>query len=104
MKNIDDVRLELFDAFVEENWFYDVRIKKALLEGLYEVELIMNDNFNISNLNDVKDELSYEGFEVYDENYFITKRNVKNTYSVKFFVKGVREWLKGLIDFQVAVW
>lgn len=91
MKNIDDIRLEIFDSFVEENWFYDVRIKKALLEGLYEVELIVNDYFNIYNLNDVRDELSYEGFEVYDENYFITKRNVKNTYSVKFFVKGVRE-------------
>lgn len=91
MKNIDDVRLELFDVFVEENWFYDVRIKKALLEGIYEVELIVNDYFNIYNLNDVRDELSYEWFEVYDENYFITKRKVKDTYSVKFFVKGVRE-------------
>jgi len=91
MKNIDDVRIELFDIFVEENWFYDVRIKKALLDDIHEVELIVNDYFNIYNLNDVRDELSFEGFEVYDENYFITKRNVKNTYSVKFFVKGVRE-------------
>ncbi len=91
MKKIDDVRFELFDAFVEENWFYDVRIRKALLDDLYEVELIVNDYFNIYNLNDVRDELSYEGFNVYDENYFITKRKVKNTYSVKFFVKGVRE-------------
>ena len=103
MKNIDDVRLELFDILVEENWFYDVRIKKALLEGLYEVELIVNDYFNIDNLNDVRDELSFEGFEVYDENYFITKRNVKNTYSVKFFIKGVREWLKKHIVFLVEV-
>ena len=85
---INDVRFELF---VEENWFHDVRIKKALLEGLYEVELVVNEYFNIYNLNDVKDELSYLGFKVYDENYFITKRNVKDTYSVKFFVKGVRE-------------
>ena len=91
MKNIDDVRLELFDAFVEENWFYDVRIKKALLEDFYEVELIVNNNFNISNLEDVKDELSFYGFKIYDDNYFITKRKVKDTYSVKFFVKGVRE-------------
>ena len=91
MKNIDDVRFELFDAFVEEKWFFDVRIKKALLEGLYEVELIVNDYFNISELEDVKDELRFHCFKVYDDNYYITKRNVKNTYSVKFFVKGVRE-------------
>ena len=92
MKNIDDVRFELFDAFVEEKWFFDVRIKKALLEGLYEVELIVNDYFNISELEDVKDELRFHGFKVYDDNYYITKRK-KNTYtySVKFFVKGVRE-------------
>lgn len=91
MKNIDDVRLELFDAFIEENWFKDVRIKKALSEGLYEVELIVNEYFNIYNLNDVKDELSYLGFKVYDENYFITNTKSDDIYSVKFFVKGVRE-------------
>jgi len=90
MKNIDDVRYELFDDFVGEDWFYDIRFVE-LSDKEYEVELIVNDYFNIYNLNDVRDELSYEGFEVYDENYFITKRNVKNTYSVKFFVKGVRE-------------
>ena len=91
MEKMFDIKYELFEAFDGKVWFYDVRINKALLDDLYVVELIVNDYFNIYNLNDVKDELSYEGIRVYDENYSITKRKVKNTYSVKFLVEGVRE-------------
>ena len=87
MKNIDDVRIELFDAFVEENWFFDVRIYPAFFADEYEVELIVNENFSISNLEDVKDELKYHGFKVYDVNYSIKKRDVKDTYSVEFYVE-----------------
>jgi len=91
MKNIDDVRLELFDAFIEESWFHDVRIYPAFLEDEYEVELIVNGNFSISDLEDVKDELRFHGLKVYDVNYSIIKRNVKDTYSVEFYVEEVRE-------------
>ncbi len=90
MKEINDVRVELFDAFVEEEeWFYDVRIYPAFLENEYEVELIVNGNFSISDLEDVKDELRFHGFKVYDVNYSITKRNVKDAYSVEFYVERV---------------
>lgn len=90
MKKINDVRVKLFDVFVEEEWFYDVRINELLLfDYVYEVELIVNENFSISGLNDVKDELSYHKLRVYDENYSITERNVKDTYSVKFYVEEI---------------
>lgn len=86
MKEINDVRYELFDTFVGEDWFYDIRFIE-LSDKEYEVELIVNDNFNISDLNDVKDELRFHGFKLYDDNYFITKRNVKDTYLVTFLIK-----------------
>ena len=82
-----NVKYELFDEFVGEEWFYDVRIDKTLFDDVYEVELIVNDYCNIYNLNDFKDELKFYGLKIYDDNYFIMKRNVKNTYLVKF-VKG----------------
>lgn len=88
MLKMNDVKHELFDAFVEEEWFYDVRINTLLFDDVYEVELIVNENFSISDLNDVKDELSYQGLKIYDDTYFVVKRNVKDTYSVRFFVKG----------------
>lgn len=85
---INDVRVEVFDAFVGESWFYDIRFVE-LSDKEYEVELIVNENFNISDLNDVKDELRFCGFKIYDDNYFITKRNVKDTYSVTFLIKEI---------------
>lgn len=88
MKEINDVRYELFDTFVGEDWFYDIRIIELLNEE-YEVELIVNENFSISDLNDVKDELKFHGFKIYDDNYFIVKRNVKDTYSVTFLIKEI---------------
>lgn len=83
MEKMDNIRCELFDAFVGEDWFYDIRINKSLDEK-YKVELIVNENFSISDLNDVKDELRFHGFRIYGDNYFIAKRSVKDTYSVKF--------------------
>ena len=85
---INDVRVEVFDAFVGEDWFYDIRFVE-LSDKEYEVELIVNDNFNISDLNDVKDELRFYGFKIYDDHYFITKRNVKDIYLVTFLIKGI---------------
>ena len=88
MNEINDVRYELFDTFVGEDWFYDIRFVE-LSDKEYEVELIVNDNFNISDLEDVKDELRFHGFKLYDDNYFITKRNVKDTYLVTFLMKEI---------------
>ena len=68
-----------------------MKVNKALLDGVYEVELIVNEYFNMYNLNDVKNELSYLGFKVYDKNYFITNKKFNDIYSVKFFVEGVRK-------------
>ena len=95
MKKILDVKYELkyelYDAFDGDEWFHNVKVNKALLDDVYEVELVVNEYFNMYNLNDVKDELSYLGFKVYDENYFITNTIFNDIYSVKFFVKGVKE-------------
>ena len=91
MEKIFDIKYELFDAFDGDEWFYNVKVNKALLDGVYEVELIVNEYFNMYNLNDVKDELGYLGYKVYDENYFITNKKFNDIYSVKFFVEGVRK-------------
>jgi len=85
MKKMDNIKYELFDAFVGEDWFYDIRINESLDER-HKVELIVNENFNISALEDVKDELRFHGFRIYGDNYIIAKRSVKDTYSVKFAV------------------
>ena len=95
MKKILDVKYELkyelYDAFYGDKWFHNVKVNKALLDDVYEIELIVNEYFNMYNLNDVKDELGYLGFKVYDENYFITNTKFDDIYSVKFFVKGVKD-------------
>lgn len=88
-----NVKYELFDAFVGKVWFYDVRINKTSFDdNVYEVELLVNDYCSIYNINDFKDELKFYGLKIlkiYDDNYFIMTRNVKDTYLVKFFVKGI---------------
>ena len=87
-----NVKYELFDEFVGEEWFCDVRINELVFDNVYEVELIVNDYCSIYNINDFKDELKLYGLKIYDDdNYFVMKRNVKNTYSVKFLVKAVEQ-------------
>lgn len=103
IKRMYDIESELFDIFEGEKWFHYVKLREVENQ-YYEINLIVNESFSIWDFNDVKNELKYIGFKIYNDNIHIKKREGKYTYSVKFTVEGVREWLKELIDFQVAVW
>lgn len=90
IKRMFDIESELFDIFEGEKWFHYVKLKEVENQ-CYSINLLVYENFSIWDFNDVKNELKYLGFEVYDDNLSIKKRDGKDTYSIKFTVKGVRE-------------
>ena len=95
IKRMYDIESELFDIFEEEKWFHYVKLNVDKVvyiknERYYEINFIVNESFSIWDFNDVKNELNYLGFEVYNENISIKKRD-EDTYSVKFLVKGVKD-------------
>ena len=92
-KKMFELEYELFDIFEEEKWFHNVKLRFHYVESgevkyrYYEINLIVNESFSIWDFNDVKNELKYLGYKVYDDNPSIKKRDGKDTYSVKFLVE-----------------
>ena len=84
-----DIESELFDIFEGEKWFHYVKFREVENQ-YYEINLIVYESFSIWDFNDFINELNYLGFEVYNENIYIKKRD-EDTYSIKFTVKGVRD-------------
>ena len=74
----------LFEAFEEENWFYDLRIFEE--SGKCFIEIIVNEYFSLYDLEDVKDELRFYGYLINDD-YVIMEK-------VKFYGNVVNEGVR----------
>ena len=80
--------IDVLKSFQEEVWFHDFRIEEdTFFECInaYNVELIVENDFQIRDLLSVVSDLKDNGYNV-DSFFSYEKRNIKDTYSITFGV------------------